>query len=118
MEGNSLRIEYKKFNTFLFDFIKTINQGWLFMKMKHKYAIGTEILFQLKVSDIESLIDIKGTVIYHGLNEEQKEGIGIKIDITNDVRNYLDTIIRDNCIEKYGQLWGTKIMNLITAELT
>ena len=116
MEDTTLRIEYKKFNTFLFDYIKTINQGWLFMKMKHKYAIGTQIKFQFNVSGINKKFDILGKVVYDGKNEEGKDGIGISLDADKNTKDSIINSIKENCEANFGTEWTEEIVKLIDTE--
>lgn len=118
MENTTLRIEYKKFNTFLFDYLKTISQGWLFMKMKHKYPVGTVLNLHLTVANIEKSIGIKCTVIFQGDNEEGKEGIGLKVFIEKHTADYLYKAIKKVCMEKYGEHWGSMIMNIMDRKET
>jgi len=112
MEENVLRIEYKKFNTFLFDYIKTISQGWLFMRMKNKYPVDTELFFQFNVTGIEEQFKIKGRVIYNGLNDEGKDGIGINLSIDDKTTQYIVDSIELNCKDRFGDFWTEKIMDI------
>lgn len=116
MDITTLRIEYKKFNTFLFDYLRTMCNGWLFMKMKHKYSIGTELHFQMNIAEIDEIILMKTGVIYHGQNHEGKDGIGLKIDFEQKSKTKLNTEIHRVCISKYGEVWGNKILELINQE--
>ncbi len=116
MEKATLKIEYKKFNTFLLDFIKTINRGWLFMKMKHKYPIDTQVEFIVKVKDISFPVKLDGTVIFHGQNDEGKDGIGLKIQVEKEQNRSLLSLIEDMCKERFGSKWGTDIFALLEEE--
>ncbi len=112
METTSLMIEYKKFNTFFMDYVKTINRGYLFMKMKHKYPIDTHLEFKVIVAGFDSEINFKGTVVFHGLNEKGKDGIGIFLDIDDETNKKIKEKIKQITTERYAH-WGEDMLQLL-----
>ena len=112
MERTSLMIEYKKFNTFFMDFIKNINRGYLFMKMKHKYPIDTDLDFKVIVAGFDSEIKFQGKVVYHGINEKGKDGIGIFLTIDDKTKKIIKDKIKDITIKRYAH-WSEDMLLLL-----
>ncbi len=109
----TLKIEYRKFNTFFLDYAKSINKGWLFMKMKKKYPEGTSIQFDLTVKDIISNVKIDGVVSYHGKNHKNEEGIGIKLSIPDETTKEMGNKIKKTASELYGPHMSSIMLSLI-----
>jgi len=113
MENLNLTIEYKKFNSFLKDYIKNLNRGWIFLRMTKTYNTGTSLSFSFKVTDIGQELKANGSVVFSGTNTEGSKGVGIKLVFDEDTKSYLEKKIPKNIKEKYGEVWGGKICSLL-----
>jgi Tfp pilus assembly protein PilZ len=113
MENSTLKIEYRKFNSFLKDYVKNLNQGWIFLRMAKTYNEGTDLHFSFKVSELSSELKAFGTVVFSGVNSEGKKGVGIKLEFEEESKRFLEKHMPLSIKEKYGEVWGTKICNLL-----
>jgi Tfp pilus assembly protein PilZ len=111
-DKTTLRLEYKKFNTFLFDYLRSLSRGWIFMKMKHKYPIGADLSFVITSAGIDKPLTIPGTVIFHGLNDEGKDGVGIRLKLTGEAAANLRRVIGAPCRELFGERLAGRILAL------
>ena len=114
MESSNLKIEYKKFNSFLKDYIRTMNRGWLFMRITEDYNIGKEIIFNIKVAELDKELKAVGTVVFSGLNDQGNQGIGFTFSFDEQSKNYLNGKIPANIKKSYGEVWGSKVCSFIT----
>jgi Tfp pilus assembly protein PilZ len=113
MENASLKIEYKKFNSFLKDYVKTLSRGWIFLKMSKSYNKGTFLDFTFNVIDISEDIRAKGTVVFSGVNNEGSKGVGVRLDFSERSSELLKKKMPPALKEKYGEVWGGRICSLI-----
>lgn len=116
MESSTLKIEYKKFNSFLKDYIKTLSRKWIFLRMANTYNKGTFLDFSIKVYDLPKELKARGEVVFSGVNSEGIKGVGIKLEFEEDTEKYLEKNIPVNVKEKYGEVWGERICTLIEEE--
>lgn len=113
MENSDIKIEYKKFNSFLKDYIRTMSRGWLFMRIQEQYKENDEVNFSIKVQGLQQELKASGNVIYNGKNEEGVVGTGLKFDFTESTKKYLDKNIPLVINDKYGSVWGPKICSFM-----
>ncbi len=116
MEISTLKIEYKKFNSFLKDYVKNLNRGWIFLRMAKTYAKGATVDFSFRVSDIPEELRASGTVVFSGVNSDGVKGVGIKLEFDENSKKFLNKTIPFEIKEKYGEVWGSKICNLLEKE--
>ncbi|HOW50820.1 MAG TPA: hypothetical protein PLV42_02115 [bacterium] len=109
-DQTTLRLEYKKFNTFLFDYIRSLSRGWIFMKMKHRYPLGADLNFVITSAAIDRSFTIPGTVVYHGVNEEGKEGVGIRLRWEGVQADDLRRTIAQTACLLFGERLAGRIM--------
>lgn len=109
-DKTTLRLEYKKFNTFLFDYLRSLSRGWIFMKMKHKYPVGTDLSFVITSAGVEKPLTIPGTVIFHGLNDEGKDGVGIRLKLEGETVANLRRVVDRACRELFGERLAGRIL--------
>jgi len=57
-----LKVEYKRLNTFFYDYTKNISKGGTFIKTDRPLDIGTLFVFKLRVPGAEQPIDLRGEV--------------------------------------------------------
>jgi type IV pilus assembly protein PilZ len=58
----ALKVEYKRLNTFFYDYTKNISKGGTFIKTDRPLEIGTLFLFQLHVPAAPAPIELRGEV--------------------------------------------------------
>jgi type IV pilus assembly protein PilZ len=57
-----LKVEYKRLNTFFYDYTKNISKGGTFIKTDRPLDIGTVFLFRLQIPVAADPIDLRGEV--------------------------------------------------------
>ena len=116
-EVPTLLIVYKKFNTFYLDYIRTIRNNWLFMRMKHRYPVGTTLQFKFKVTALPQELLFNGVVMHHGVNDQGLDGIGIKLNRNPDSAKLLDEQLAMMVKDRFGEYWGGQIAGFLRDEL-
>src|SRR5262245_7274770 len=57
-----LKVEYKRLNTFFYDYTKNISKGGTFIKTDRPLEIGTVFLFRLLIPTLPSALALRGEV--------------------------------------------------------
>jgi type IV pilus assembly protein PilZ len=57
-----LKVEYKRLNTFFYDYTKNISKGGIFIKTKKPLPVGTGFLFKLFVPGLADPLSLRGEV--------------------------------------------------------
>jgi type IV pilus assembly protein PilZ len=57
-----LKVEYKRLNTFFYDYTKNISKGGTFIKTERPLDIGTMFVFKLRVPGTSAPIELRGEV--------------------------------------------------------
>ena len=115
MENDIVKIEYKKFSSFLKDYIKSLSRGYLFLISDEEHSIGESFAFSIKVSALGKPLSAKGTVIFAGENDIKEKGIGLEFAFDEESRRLIDEKLKEVVIDKYGNLWGTRLSALFGA---
>lgn len=113
MENSNIKIEYKKFNSFLKDYIRTMSRGWLFMRIQEQYNEGDEVNFSIKVNSLDRELRATGNVVFNGNNAEGVTGSGLKFIFNEETAIYLKKNIPLVIKDKYGAFWGAKICSFV-----
>ena len=79
----TLRVEYKRINTFFADYTKNISKGGTFIKTKKPLPIGTRFLFKLTVSRRDAAFELLGEVVWSKA-ESDEPGMGIRFIYQDD----------------------------------
>ncbi len=116
MENSDIKIEYRKFNSFLKDYIRTMSRGWLFMRIQEQYKQGDEVNFSIKVQGLQQELKAVGSVVFNGQNSEGVAGTGLKFSFHEDTKSYLKKNIPLVINDKYGSVWGPKICSFMEDE--
>ncbi len=113
MAGTLFQVEYKKLNTFIYDFMKSIDRGWIFIRTNASPALGERIDFTFSVESLSSPLKFTGEVVYLGADENGSDGIGIKIvrgmSNADSVKKELISIVET----KYGDYVSAEFKRLI-----
>jgi type IV pilus assembly protein PilZ len=87
----TLRVDYKRLNTFFADYTKNISRGGTFIKTTKPLAVGTEFVFVLALPDadgapreLELTGEVKWVVDEASATEETPAGMGIQFVFQDD----------------------------------
>lgn len=111
-EKTTIRLEYRKFTTFLVHYVKSLSRGWLFMNMKNRYPLGTNLTFLITVTGIDRILTLTGDVVHHGVNDEGKEGVGIRLTLDQETSDALRRTVEERCRALFGEWISDRIMAL------
>jgi type IV pilus assembly protein PilZ len=115
-----LRVEYKRLNTFFFDYTKNISKGGTFIKTAKPLDIGTEFVFVLSLPTNETQLKLRGQVIWVTTEaqaqvsldpERRTPGMGIRFLFVDDSeRDALDDIVEKLMAEALGEHISGKLL--------
>src|SRR5579862_8816565 len=78
----TLRVDYKRMNTFFADYAKNISKGGTFIRTAKPLDVGTEFVFVLSIpgqaDQLQLLGEVMWTVDEDKATEEQPAGMGIR----------------------------------------
>src|SRR3954465_13959296 len=57
-----LKVEYKRLNTFFYDYTKNISKGGTFIKTERPLDVGTVFLFRLQIPAVGESLHLRGEV--------------------------------------------------------
>ena len=83
----TLRVDYKRLNTFFADYTKNISKGGTFIKTTKPLDVGTEFVFLLGLPDsgqLELTGEVKWVVSATDATEEAPAGMGIQFVFQDD----------------------------------
>jgi type IV pilus assembly protein PilZ len=116
----TLRVDYKRLNTFFADYTKNISKGGTFIKTSKPLDIGTEFVFVLSLPAQDQQLKLKGKVIWITTEAEaavatgdrQTPGMGIRFLFENDAeRQGLDDIVEHLMAEALGEHISGKLLS-------
>jgi type IV pilus assembly protein PilZ len=115
-----LKVEYKRLNTFFYDYTKNISKGGTFIKTEKPLDIGTIFLFKLQVPLREEPLALRGEVrwvIKEGspppadLPADHEPGMGIRFVYEgNDRRQALEELVEKMMIDSLGPLIYSRLV--------
>src|SRR6516225_128432 len=77
----TLRVDYKRMNTFFADYAKNISRGGTFIRTSKPLEVGTEFVFVLSIPGQPEQLQLRGEVMWtvdeENATEEQAAGMGI-----------------------------------------
>ena len=73
----TLKVDYKRLNTFFADYTRNISKGGTFIKTKKPLPIGTRFLFKLNVPHRPQPFELLGEVVWSKTDVEEP-GMGIR----------------------------------------
>ena len=112
MDENSVKIEYRKFASFLKDYIRNMSRGELFLISDENRKAGEIFNFVIQVPGFEKLLKSSGKVKYCGSGENGEKGFGIDFVFDEESEKFLSENLRNIVLDKYGETWGAKISTL------
>jgi type IV pilus assembly protein PilZ len=84
----TLKVDYKRLNTFFADYTKNISKGGTFIRTVKPLAVGTEFLFVLSLPTLNEQVQLTGEVKWvvpeEGATADKPAGMGIKFKFDTD----------------------------------
>ena len=113
-------MEYKRLNTFFYDYTKNISKGGTFIKTEKPLDIGTIFLFKLMVPSREAPLALRGEVrwvIKEGsprpanIPADHEPGMGIRFMYEGtDQRQALEEMVEKMMIDSLGPLIYSRLV--------
>lgn len=100
----SLRVDYKRLNTFFADYTKNISKGGTFIRTSKPLEVGTEFVFVLSFPSAEGQLRLRGEVMWVVADAQATEaspaGMGIRFLFENDaerdgVHHFVERLMTD-----------------------
>src|SRR5262249_32980702 len=104
----TLKVDYKRINTFFADYTKNISKGGTFIKTSKPLAIGTEFVFVLSLPTQHEQLHLRGEVVWIVDEDESSDakppGMGIRFKFANDAeRDQVDAFVERLMKEALGE---------------
>ena len=104
----TLRVDYRRMNTFFADYAKNISKGGTFIRTSKPLDVGTEFVFVLSIPGQPDQLQLKGEVMWTvdeaAATEEHPAGMGIRFRFVDDAeREQLDAFVEKLMSEKLGR---------------
>jgi type IV pilus assembly protein PilZ len=111
----TLRVDYKRMNTFFADYAKNISKGGTFIRTNKPLDIGTEFVFVLSIPEQAEHLQLHGEVMWTvdeaRASEERPAGMGIRFRFTDDSeRKALEMFVEKLMAEKLGTHVTAKLL--------
>ena len=116
-----LKVEYKRLNTFFYDYTKNISKGGTFIRTEKPLGIGTVFMFKLIIPTQPEPLAIRGEVRWVVKEGEplppqaapgHEPGMGIKFVYDSaDQRRNLERIVERMMVDSLGQLIYSKLVS-------
>lgn len=113
----TLRVDYKRLNTFFADYTKNISKGGTFIRTSKPLEVGTEFMFVLSLPATEEQVKLRGQVMWVTTEGEADEGkgkppgMGIRFLFKDDgERHAVDSYVEGLMSEALGEHISTKLL--------
>ncbi len=110
----TLKVDYKRLNTFFADYTKNISKGGTFIRTNKPLEVGTEFLFVLTVPSAAEALSLNGEVKWvvteDDASDDRPAGMGIKFKFT-------DAHEREKVEEYVGKLMDEALGSHISQKL-
>ena len=115
-----LKVEYKRLNTFFYDYTKNISKGGTFIKTERPLGIGTVFLFKITVPMKDEPLALRGEVRWIVKEGEplppqaapgHEPGMGIRFVYDHaDQRKDLERVVEKMMVDSLGQLIYSRLV--------
>jgi type IV pilus assembly protein PilZ len=110
----TLRVEYKRINTFFADYTKNISKGGTFIRTARPLDVGTEFMFVLSLPESVQL-ELKGVVKWvvpeAEASAEKPAGMGIQFVFADDAqRSAVEAVVSGMMHESLGPFLAEKLL--------
>ncbi len=108
----TLKVDYKRINTFFADYTKNISKGGTFIRTTKPLAIGTEFVFVLSLPAQNEQLKLLGQVVWiteeEKATEESPQGMGIRFKFSSDdereqVNRFVERLMNETLGEHISQ---------------
>jgi type IV pilus assembly protein PilZ len=111
----TLRVDYKRMNTFFADYAKNISKGGTFIRTSKPLDVGTEFVFVLSIPGQAEQLQLHGEVMWtvaeSQATEQRAAGMGIRFRFEDDSeRKELEDFVEKLMSEKLGGLVASKLL--------
>jgi type IV pilus assembly protein PilZ len=111
----SLRVDYKRMNTFFADYAKNISKGGTFIRTSKPLDVGTSFVFVLSIPGQADHLELHGEVMWtvqeSEATEEQSAGMGIRFKFEDDAeRQQLEDFVAKLMSDKLGSHVANKLL--------
>lgn len=112
----TLKVDYKRLNTFFADYTKNISKGGTFVRTTKPLSVGTEFVFVLTVPEprsvhLELTGEVKWVVGEDEATAEQPAGMGIQFVFKDDTeRDRVSSFVADLMRESLGNVLAAKLL--------
>lgn len=111
----SLRVDYKRMNTFFADYAKNISKGGTFIRTGKPLDVGTEFVFVLSIPGQTEHLQLNGQVMWtvsdENASDEHPAGMGIRFRFTDpSERDQLDRFVEKLMADKLGDHVAAKLL--------
>jgi type IV pilus assembly protein PilZ len=111
----TLRVDYKRLNTFFADYTKNISKGGTFIKTIKPLDVGTTFVFVLQLPTIEKQIELVGEVVWiteeNDATADKPAGMGIRFVFSDDARRKeVSDFVEMLMIEQLGEHLSGKLL--------
>jgi type IV pilus assembly protein PilZ len=111
----TLRVDYKRMNTFFADYAKNISKGGTFIRTSKPLDVGTEFVFVLSIPDQQEQLQLRGQVMWTvdeaQAGDEHPAGMGIRFKFIDDgEREALEAFVAKLMSEKLGAETAQKLL--------
>jgi type IV pilus assembly protein PilZ len=111
----TLRVDYKRMNTFFADYAKNISKGGTFIRTNKPLDVGTEFVFVLSIPGQPDHLQLHGEVVWTVeediADEERPAGMGIRFRFeAESERRNLEEFVQKLMAEKLGGHVAEKLL--------
>jgi type IV pilus assembly protein PilZ len=111
----TLRVDYKRMNTFFADYAKNISKGGTFIRTSKPLDVGTEFVFVLSIPGQADQLQLQGEVMWTvdetRATQDQPAGMGIRFRFVDDAeRAQLESFVEKLMSEKLGGHVAAKLL--------
>jgi type IV pilus assembly protein PilZ len=111
----TLRVDYKRMNTFFADYAKNISKGGTFIRTSKPLDVGTEFVFVLSIPGQSDQLQLQGEVMWtvdeDKATEQQPAGMGIRFRFVDAAeRAELERFVEKLMSEKLGDHVAAKLL--------
>lgn len=115
----TLKVDYKRLNTFFADYTKNISKGGTFIRTNKPLEIGTEFVFVLTVPSLDSAgvrLELTGEVKWvipeAEATEDKPAGMGIQFVFKDDAeRSRVENFVADLMKSSLGEALANKLLS-------
>jgi type IV pilus assembly protein PilZ len=111
----TLRVDYKRMNTFFADYTKNISKGGTFIRTSKPLDIGTEFVFVLSFPSKDGELRLKGKVVWvvgdEKASPDEPAGMGIRFLFKDDSeRQKVDDFVERLMSAELGEHISSKLL--------